>query len=889
MKKYLALVWHIVSVLFFLVDPANAGPLVAAIGAIGTFIGSTALGGIVGKLLLYVGVTLASSLLQKALNKKKTPAQQVVGVEVDIKTGDDTAFSFPIGYTATAGKRKYAGSWGTVQKTPNAFFVDVVQFSDMPCAFSALWVDGRKCTVLFGEPHADGRGYPVQEFRQDGVDYMWAKFYDGSQTAADPYLLEKFAGGDRPWQNTMIGRRCAYAIITCRYKQELYANGVPAWLFETSGINLYDIRKDSTAGGSGSHRWGVYSTYEPSSNLAVMKYNVIRGIYDGAEWVYGGRNLAAHRLPASNWMAAANECDRVVSIIGFPDEQQYRGGLEISCQNPALAVLEELRKGCNGSLAEAGGIFKTLVGAPGSFVYAFTDEGVIITEGQSYEPFPGLDQTFNGAEATFPNPAEKWSTKDAPALYMPDLELLDGTRRLASGLSFPCVPYPFQVQRLQRSMVSDNRRFRVHQFYLRPEAFPLEPNDVVSWTSTINGYMNKLFIVKTLTRTNTTLVMVQLREIDPSDYDWSTDFQLPTSTGWVGEINAPPQLVFGFQAFPVPIKDGSGANRRPGIGITVAQDLEDVSNVWVQVRVKATQAVRWDSSEIKYGSPYAWTLGGDFLPNTEYEVRIKYIALSARRTEWSEWETVLTDNILLTDKDVYLPGLTDEIKNMLVQNMKFVSDGLRFHQETLERIDSLVSENGSQSYLDIVSFSAKLGDSRADYNRKIAVVVTENTALAARIETVNTSLGSSIASVSDTVSALSTTVDATAAAVTAVSASFGKVKADGLFRVQATAAIGGALTTVALSAAASDGAGTTGSAALFLTAKSDGTSDVIVNSTRFIISNMTNSEYPFIFSGGVLTMNATRVNLIEAGLIRSLNQRVNFDLNNARLTMSDNT
>jgi len=241
------------------------------------------------------------------------------------------------------------------------------------------------------------------------------------------------------------------------------------------GIKCYDLRKDSTAGGSGPHRWGQTATYEFTDNPKVIEYNIIRGIYYDGQWVYGGQNTAAARLPASSWMAAMNECDRLIPLASGGTEKQFIAGAEITVDIEPLDIVEELNKACNGRTAEIGGSYKTHVGAPPLPAYVFTDEDVVVTRGQSYEPFPGLENTYNGIQATYPEPLEAWANKDAPPRYNADFEAQDDGRRLVAGASFPVVPRGTQVQRLMLAMANDARRVREHNFFLPPEAWLLEP------------------------------------------------------------------------------------------------------------------------------------------------------------------------------------------------------------------------------------------------------------------------------------------------------------------------------------------------------------------------------------------------------------------------------
>ncbi|TXR46351.1 hypothetical protein [Phyllobacterium endophyticum] len=108
--------------------------------------------------------------------------------------------------------------------------------------------------------------------------------------------LRTFALGNTDRLTRICGVHINFSNQALHYSGEAYGSRelrqpVSAW---------YDIRRDSTNGGSGAHRWDNPATWEPSDNPVVLIYNIIRGIYYGTEWVYGGQNLPAYRLPASN-------------------------------------------------------------------------------------------------------------------------------------------------------------------------------------------------------------------------------------------------------------------------------------------------------------------------------------------------------------------------------------------------------------------------------------------------------------------------------------------------------------------------------------------------------------------------------------------------------------
>ncbi|MBW9062368.1 hypothetical protein JNB71_03455 [Rhizobium herbae] len=753
-------------------EPAHAGPVIAAIGAI------IAKGGILGflvKTALSAALSFASSLIQKALQKKQKQAPQ--GVKLDVELGDDLPVSTVIGRYATAGKRKYIGTFGELENTPNAFLADVIEVGNIPCGditTLGLWIGDQKCTILLDKVNAV-RGYPIKEFLKDPDNensdpFAWIKFKDGTQTVADPYLVAMFGDDeDRPWTEDMIGRGCPYAIMTYRFNQKYFGNGVPACIFEPGPPKLYDIRKDSTNGGSGSHRWNNPSTWEPSYNLAVMIYNVIRGMYYGDEWFFGGQNLHASRLPASSWIAAAQEAARLIEVTGQPSEPQFRGGYEITGDMEPLDVIDDLRAGCNGRLAEVGGSFKLQLGAFGAATFFFTDADIIVTKGQSFQPFPGLDETFNAIEATFPDPAEKWASKDAPRLGAKTLIdpatgktlfEIDGNRELpVSGLQFTAVPYKRQVQRLMRAMIKEERRFRTHQFYLPPDAWVLEPNDVVAWSSERNGYTNKKFLVLAIEGEMTMNQLVTIREIDPTDYDWSSDFELPTSEGWVGRIYAPIQPMQGWSVSATTINDSTGLARRPAIRVSCAANLDNVRNVLVFVRNKATGDVVFSSEATPYDAPYAWTLSGNWcLPATEYEVAGKLVPLRWRETALSAWLSVTTPDVRFSVADLHLLEVTEAVKADIVQLSEWIwqDNNIRQLIDDSKALARSIAEQDLANFADKQQLRREIATTTgefASYIEQITVASSTTAALASQV----TQLTAGLAGKAD-VSTLNSTV-----------------------------------------------------------------------------------------------------------------------------------
>lgn len=644
-RRWRRVVGAALAAFLFFAPQAEAGPLAPIITGIAAFLATP-----LGQIILGVGLQLAGSLLAKA---KKPPA---FGVRTQVAVGGGQPLSFMTGTGATAGSRVYAGTWGSAGKTPNAFFSDVVQLSDLPiAALDAIFVDGQRCTIEWGSP-AQPQGYPVTEFRVGGVDHLWVLFADGTQTVADAFLSAKFgADPERPWTNDMIGRGCAYAVVTARFNRDLFKQ-LPALLFQTKGIKLYDPRKDTTAGGAGAHRRDDPATWEWSDNLAVIAHHIgfvgaWSGIPGASEWLFGLQNIPAARLPFAAWAAAMNACDEAMPLAAGGTEKRFAGGGEILCDRQPADVLEELMKSMSGRIADTGAQWRPQVGVPGAAVWAFTDADIVASEGQTLEPFPGLEATHNGVDALYPEPAEAWEKKEAPRRSDAAFIAADGGRTLIAGLEFPLVSSGTRVQRLMEAALADARRFRTHRLALPPIAWLIEPGDVLAWTSARNGYAAKLFLVTEIAGRRSFIQHAVLKEIDPADYDWGVGDELASNPVPVVPVLPPAQPMAGWQALPATFNDASGGARRPSVEVRYDGVQDDVRAVAVQVRLAATAAIAFDG-ETPFDAAGSRVLNAVFLPATDYQARGKYLPFSSRATDWSAWLAVTTPDTRMSVAEI---------------------------------------------------------------------------------------------------------------------------------------------------------------------------------------------------------------------------------------------
>ncbi|WP_412474745.1 phage tail protein [Rhizobium sp. WW22] len=722
-------------------------------GALG--VAETSLAATVSAFALNAAVGIGVSMLAKQLQKPHSAGQQTNGVNGTLQAGGDVARSFVMGRRTTAGSLVYANTWGKAGKTPNAYFTQVIALSDLPIkTISAFWVNGDPVTVDTSDTSYGDWGYPVVEYNTGNNNHMWIKFYDGTQTVADPFLVNTVSSADRPYENTRVGVGVAYAIVTSQANDELFS-GFPTFRFEVQGAPLYDVTKDSSAGGVGPQRWADRSTWGgDGDDLPVVQiYNILRGITYGGAWLYGLQSLTAPRLPSGDWIAQVNKCRAAIDGPSGP-EPTYLTGIEVSVDTEISSTVESLLTGCQGKLIESGGFYKTRVGEPGAAVYSFSDGDILSTEEQSFTPFFGLADTVNGVSATYPEPNEAWNTKTAPPLYNATFEAQDGNRRLMTSVDLNMVYRSSQVQRIMLSALNEARRARRHTFVLPPQAWVLEPGDIVSFTSNRNGYDAKLFRIDGIADHANLDITLDLTEVDPSDYDWDQDHDYkPPVFAPLGPVIPPPQLMTGWQVQPAVLYDSAGRPRRPSIEVLYDGDEIDVRAVRVQVQLAESGVIVFDG-EMPYGNPAtnqnpsAVILNGTFLPNEDYLVRGEFVPFSGRATEWSAWLPVRTPNVLLGDDDVYLPGVVEDLQEFVGDATEWIRDGTRQALLDAQRIARLTIDQDLGTFTDrqlmrtqyASSLNTEVAKLTASYQSDILLATGPGSALAQQITQLTSSL-----------------------------------------------------------------------------------------------------------------------------------------------------
>lgn len=647
--------------LTLLAQPAHAGFVAGWLVAIGLSAGAAA---VVATALVNLAISATSLLLQKRKQKK----QREAGIRTTfVASGGTDPQGTIVGLYATAGHILYKNGALANNNLQN----QIIELSDLPgLSLRRVVIDG-VVSELDGLP-ADGKPvngvrYPVLAKRDptNGDDYCSIRFYDGTQTTADPDMVSLFGSdGTRPWTSDHILTGICYAVVQSWFSQIRFT-GEPNIRFELVGIPLYDPRRDSSVGGSGPHRFADQTTWEPTTNFAVIAYNILRGIPLVTGEIWGGE-AEAEDLPLDSWVPGMNVAD---IEVGDPPRPQYQAGFEIRFEDEPGDVLEEILASGNAQVAELGGVWRIQVGPPAASVAHMTDDDMLVSKPSQRDPFPGLEATYNAITVSYTSPGALWKGSSPETLLNAEWEAADGQRRLFD-LKLPAVFDAGQARQVAQNLIRDERRFVSHGNTLVPEFFRLEPLFSLTWTSARNSYDAKLFeIVEAAYDLRTLQIGVRLRERDPDDFTHDPGLELPDAPQVTSPVPIIDAGVPGFAVAPHTDLNGAGGAARPGIRAvwdkTIADTVEGLS---FQVRVVGQTDLTWSGPvvDVESGTFALVPLQRD----TEHQMRVRAIARN-RDTYWSLWQTVRTPDVGLSPAD-----LSDETWTAISDDARSIANEL---------------------------------------------------------------------------------------------------------------------------------------------------------------------------------------------------------------------
>jgi len=603
-------------------------PLAFIAPIIGAIAGLSAVGtAIVGTAIAVGAGYLARKLAPAPTSRDYNPG--TAGMRLSPRFDPNAEREVAFGRCASAGTLVYQNVYGP---NGNDFAQLVYALADHQCdGIEGVIVNGKYRALEAFHPGAWVTGFPVSG-RSDNI---WVAWHDGAwDQDADADLIAR--SGDK-WTSSHRGRGVAYVRVTLRYDAEVFADGMPRLVFVFRGIRLYDPRKDTTAGGSGDHRWGDPSTYEWTANPAVCLYNWRRGIYVNGERLTGMATVPA-AMPLDNWFAAMNACDETVARRdGSGNDPRYRmHGIIGGDDN--RTVIRAMLAAMAGEEVDTGGVIKCLPGVAQAPVMSITDDDLMLDQAVEITPKNPRSQLVNAVLGSFHDPDSGYESMPLPPRISSADEAIDGGERWAQSYALDLVCDQRQGQRVLEILRRKARAQLRVSIPLRARCATLEAGDWIVWNSDRYGYVNQMFSVEEAPQADDLSVPATLQATAAGIFAWdpATDELDPLDPVELPSGGATFTTVTGLTAQNFAIVGGVDGIARPGIRITwdVIEDYTVTSLIAEYRRTGDDASLSVEILDPGAGS-HAWVQGVQ--GGTLYEVRVKPVTAPPRAVAWTGW------------------------------------------------------------------------------------------------------------------------------------------------------------------------------------------------------------------------------------------------------------
>jgi hypothetical protein len=461
-----------------------------AILAVAPFIISTAAtitGGIISGALLVIGVTAGLASLSKSL-LPKLPSIGPTSRDVTVR-GTVEYRQIIYGEVKTGGFVAFYGTSGD----NNRFLWFVVVAAAHQCEdITDVWLDSRH--VPDADIESDGE-VTTEEFQDEGPRLYVIRFLGSAAQTSSTALMANFP----EWTSDHIGHGIAYTVFRLDRSENAFPTGAAQSFFQLAkGRRLYDPRKDSTNGGSGSHRYTDAATWEWSNNWALCVRDYIAGgalIYDSST---PDKRLTIGELDARiNDTYTASEANISDEDVAIPPasptttQKRYTCNVQLSCGSTHRDNLAVLLSAGAGHLSYVEGKYRIYAGAYNTPTVTLTEHDILGPVEVSTHP--NGEDTYNLVTGTFFDPDREWTENPFPSHGNGSYASDDGGEK-TRNIRLLATTNNYRSQRLALLELEDSRNKITANFSaLSPKAMDIAEWETFQVTIPEYGWTDKVF------------------------------------------------------------------------------------------------------------------------------------------------------------------------------------------------------------------------------------------------------------------------------------------------------------------------------------------------------------------------------------------------------------
>jgi hypothetical protein len=291
-----------------------------------------------------------------------------------------------------------------------------------------------------------------------------------------------------------------YAAIKMTRDTGVFPDGAPSSAScLLDGMLTYDPRKDSTNGGSGSHRYTNPSTWEFSRDPVqhIRWYMTGGSVHNDITTllVRYGCGESNSRLDDAYTIASSNVCDQTLSGANAPpsgSQSRYRCDLEAHCGETRREILGALLASMAGNIFYVRGKWRILAGAYDAPSHTLTQDD-IYDDDFKVDDTVGHDKRYNAVSPVFIDASQQYIQTTGVLRTDSSYETQDGGERIPITLTLDAVTDQYQAQRIAEIHLRKSRMMRSMTLPGALNLLPVALFETLTFSHTRYGWTNRVF------------------------------------------------------------------------------------------------------------------------------------------------------------------------------------------------------------------------------------------------------------------------------------------------------------------------------------------------------------------------------------------------------------
>jgi hypothetical protein len=452
-------------------------------------------------------------------------------------------------------------------------------------------------------------------------------------------------GSGKYWtpQSTFTG--CAYLATRYKLDSKVWPSGIPSrYTTIVEGCPLYDPRRDSTNGGSGSHRIADQATWtfregavEIGRNpaLALLTYLLGYRINNKLVW---GMGIPAHRIDFDNFRTYANLCEERVLTQSGATVQRYTADGTFSTGDPHETVINGLSAAMGScKLVDTSGVYQLVGGFDDTLgpKVDFDENDLVAAAGSAspylWKPAPPTRELHNIVRGRFADPSSLYQLVDWGVVETDPLpDAIPRTLSLDLGL----VTRAETCQRIAKQwLLREAKTPGVFSATFGPKAFRVQVGSLITMSLPERGWNRKLFRVIEQVETHDLLFTMALREESSEVYAWDREEKaLPATIRPDGynprDTIAPENLTVSSSVI-----EGAGGQQVSEVEVTWTP-APSARIVGIQIESRPTGAIAWTEQAAIHDPVSGVFRFGSNVGGVDLAVRARYRMGTGVYSEW---------------------------------------------------------------------------------------------------------------------------------------------------------------------------------------------------------------------------------------------------------------